>query len=128
MTAAASTTNAISASSANTSPAPMCQSACRVGLAIGHTRYATAGGTILRNVQPLFADLAFGGFAVAHNGNLTNAAICAIASFRTARSSNRRRHRVHPAAHRQVEEARAWSIASSKRCTDPRRLRAGRAD
>jgi amidophosphoribosyltransferase len=41
--------------------------------AIGHTRYATSGGTILRNVQPLFADLAFGGFAVAHNGNLTNA-------------------------------------------------------
>ena len=41
--------------------------------AIGHTRYATQGGTILRNVQPLFADLALGGFAVAHNGNLTNA-------------------------------------------------------
>jgi amidophosphoribosyltransferase len=42
--------------------------------AIGHTRYATTGGTILRNVQPLFAELAFGGFAIAHNGNLTNAA------------------------------------------------------
>jgi len=41
--------------------------------AIGHTRYATSGGTILRNVQPLFADLALGGFAIAHNGNLTNA-------------------------------------------------------
>ncbi len=41
--------------------------------AIGHTRYATHGGTILRNVQPLFAELAFGGFAIAHNGNLTNA-------------------------------------------------------
>jgi amidophosphoribosyltransferase len=41
--------------------------------AIGHTRYATQGGTILRNVQPLFADLALGGFAVAHNGNFTNA-------------------------------------------------------
>lgn len=41
--------------------------------AIGHTRYATSGGTILRNVQPLFADLALGGFALAHNGNLTNA-------------------------------------------------------
>jgi len=41
--------------------------------AIGHTRYATQGGTILRNVQPFFADLAIGGFAVAHNGNLTNA-------------------------------------------------------
>jgi len=40
---------------------------------IGHTRYATSGGTILRNAQPLFADLALGGFAIAHNGNLTNA-------------------------------------------------------
>lgn len=41
--------------------------------AIGHNRYATTGDTMLRNVQPLFADLATGGFAVAHNGNLTNA-------------------------------------------------------
>lgn len=41
--------------------------------AIGHTRYSTTGGTILRNVQPMFADLAEGGFAVCHNGNLTNA-------------------------------------------------------
>ncbi|MBV8457706.1 MAG: amidophosphoribosyltransferase, partial [Acetobacteraceae bacterium] len=41
--------------------------------AIGHNRYATTGGTILRNVQPLYADFEFGGFAVAHNGNLTNA-------------------------------------------------------
>ncbi|HCP00540.1 MAG: amidophosphoribosyltransferase [Alphaproteobacteria bacterium] len=41
--------------------------------AIGHVRYSTMGETILRNVQPLFADLAGGGFAIAHNGNLTNA-------------------------------------------------------
>jgi amidophosphoribosyltransferase len=41
--------------------------------AIGHVRYSTTGDTILRNVQPLFAELAFGGFAVGHNGNLTNA-------------------------------------------------------
>jgi amidophosphoribosyltransferase len=40
--------------------------------AIGHVRYSTTGETILRNVQPLFAELAGGGFAVAHNGNLTN--------------------------------------------------------
>lgn len=43
------------------------------GSAIGHNRYATTGGTILRNVQPLYADFEFGGLAVAHNGNLTNA-------------------------------------------------------
>ncbi len=41
--------------------------------AIGHNRYSTTGETILRNVQPLFADLWGGGFAIAHNGNLTNA-------------------------------------------------------
>jgi amidophosphoribosyltransferase len=41
--------------------------------AVGHVRYSTTGDTILRNVQPLFAELAFGGFAVGHNGNLTNA-------------------------------------------------------
>ena len=40
--------------------------------AIGHTRYATAGGSTLRNVQPMFADLESGGIAIAHNGNLTN--------------------------------------------------------
>jgi amidophosphoribosyltransferase len=41
-------------------------------VAVGHVRYATTGATILRNVQPLFAELAAGGLAVAHNGNLTN--------------------------------------------------------
>nr|WP_294849904.1 amidophosphoribosyltransferase [uncultured Sphingomonas sp.] len=42
-------------------------------VAIGHNRYSTTGETALRNVQPLFAELATGGFAVAHNGNLSNA-------------------------------------------------------
>ncbi|GGO89852.1 amidophosphoribosyltransferase [Stakelama pacifica] len=41
--------------------------------AVGHVRYSTTGETALRNVQPLYADLASGGFAVAHNGNLSNA-------------------------------------------------------
>ena len=40
--------------------------------AIGHTRYSTAGGSHIRNVQPMFADLDTGGIAIAHNGNLTN--------------------------------------------------------
>jgi len=40
--------------------------------AIGHVRYSTTGETILRNVQPLFAELEGGGFAVGLNGNLTN--------------------------------------------------------
>lgn len=41
--------------------------------AIGHNRYSTTGDTVVRNVQPLFADFASGGFAIGHNGNLTNA-------------------------------------------------------
>ena len=39
---------------------------------LGHVRYSTTGETILRNVQPLFAELSAGGLAVAHNGNITN--------------------------------------------------------
>ena len=42
-------------------------------MAIGHVRYSTTGETMLRNVQPLFADFEFGGLAIGHNGNLTNA-------------------------------------------------------
>ena len=42
-------------------------------MAIGHNRYSTSGETLLRNVQPFYADLSMGGFALAHNGNLTNA-------------------------------------------------------
>ncbi len=40
---------------------------------IGHVRYSTTGNTIARNIQPLFSDLDVGGFALCHNGNLTNA-------------------------------------------------------
>jgi amidophosphoribosyltransferase len=41
-------------------------------MAMGHVRYSTTGETILRNVQPLFAELEVGGIAIAHNGNFTN--------------------------------------------------------
>jgi amidophosphoribosyltransferase len=40
--------------------------------AIGHVRYSTAGGSHIRNAQPLAVDYARGSIAVAHNGNLTN--------------------------------------------------------
>ncbi len=40
--------------------------------AIGHVRYSTTGDSKPENLQPLFANLAIGGFACAHNGNLTN--------------------------------------------------------
>ncbi len=42
-------------------------------MASGHVRYSTTGGSGLRNVQPLHADLARGGFSIAHNGNISNA-------------------------------------------------------
>ena len=42
-------------------------------IATGHVRYSTTGETALRNVQPLYAELQSGGFAVAHNGNISNA-------------------------------------------------------
>lgn len=42
-------------------------------LAIGHTRYSTAGDTALHNAQPLSVACSKGQIAVAHNGNLTNA-------------------------------------------------------
>ncbi len=40
--------------------------------AIGHVRYTTAGGSHIKNAQPLAVDCAHGSIAVAHNGNLTN--------------------------------------------------------
>ncbi len=42
-------------------------------LSIGHNRYSTAGGSSLKNVQPLLARFAMGSVAIAHNGNLVNA-------------------------------------------------------
>jgi len=51
------------------------QIACLPGdHAIGHTRYSTAGDTVLLNAQPFLVDCNKGQIAVAHNGNITNAA------------------------------------------------------
>src|ERR1700722_2709835 len=43
-------------------------------MAVGHTRYSTTGSSQLKNAQPLTVDCARGQIAIAHNGNLTNAA------------------------------------------------------
>jgi amidophosphoribosyltransferase len=43
-------------------------------IAIGHNRYSTAGSSVLKNVQPIVANFALGSLAIAHNGNLVNAA------------------------------------------------------
>ena len=42
-------------------------------VAAGHVRYSTTGEAVLRNVQPLYAELQSGGFAISHNGNISNA-------------------------------------------------------
>jgi len=44
-------------------------------IAIGHTRYTTAGSSKIENAQPLFFRYAQGSMAVAHNGNLVNASV-----------------------------------------------------
>ncbi len=44
-------------------------------LSLGHNRYSTTGETAHRNIQPLFAEYESGGFALSHNGNLTNASL-----------------------------------------------------
>src|SRR5262249_22749252 len=43
-------------------------------MAIGHTRYSTAGSSSIENAQPVLARSRGGFIALAHNGNLTNAA------------------------------------------------------
>jgi amidophosphoribosyltransferase len=42
-------------------------------MAIGHVRYSTTGSSVIANAQPIVANYKYGGLAVAHNGNLTNA-------------------------------------------------------
>ncbi len=46
-------------------------------LAIGHTRYSTTGASEWRNAQPVFRAVGRAGFALGHNGNLTNTATLA---------------------------------------------------
>ena len=58
-------------------------------LAIGHTRYSTAGDTVLLNAQPFSVACNKGRVAVAHNGNITNAARAARATWSGAAPSSR---------------------------------------
>ncbi len=53
---------------------PAALSALKGDIALGHVRYSTTGSSVLKNAQPLMVDYARGTIAVAHNGNLTNAA------------------------------------------------------
>jgi amidophosphoribosyltransferase len=49
-------------------------SSLKGNIAIGHTRYSTTGSSVLRNVQPMLSTGHMGDFALAHNGDLVNAA------------------------------------------------------
>ena len=85
--------------------------------AIGHVRYSTTGETILRNVQPLFAELDGGGFAVGHNGNLTNGLTLRRQLVREGammQSTTDTEVILHLVA--RVADATASSTASSKAC------------
>ncbi len=90
-------------------------------IAIGHTRYSTTGSSHLRNAQPLTVDCARGQIAIAHNGNLTNAA--QLRDELEAKGSifqTTRRQRDHPPSAgaadpaRPGEQPRAQPCAASK--------------
>ena len=87
---------------------------------IGHVRYSTTGGTILRNVQPLFADLAGGGFAVCHNGNLTNALTLRQQLIQTGRSVSQPPIRKSFCIWSHKAGVRGWLKNSSTRCGQSR--------
>ena len=89
--------------------------------AVGHVRYSTTGETILRNVQPLFAELNAGGFAVGHNGNLTNGLTLRRELVREGammQSTTDTEVILHLVA--RVHAATASSTASSRRCARSR--------
>ncbi len=105
--------------------------------AVGHVRYSTTGEPSLRNVQPLFAELASGGIAIGHNGNLTNAltlrrqlaedgAICQsttdteVILHLMARSAKRRVIERFIDAIRQIEGAYALTALSENRLVGAR--------
>ena len=88
-------------------------------LAIGHTRYSTAGESRLANAQPILIDCAHGQIAVAHNGNLVNAARAARrARARRLDLPDEQRHRSAAASLRAVEgdhrSRRRWSSRSRR--------------
>ena len=61
-------------------------------LAIGHNRYSTTGSSSWQNAQPVYRSVGDAGFALGHNGNLTNTAELA-AGARDAAGHDRRTRR-----------------------------------
>ena len=86
-------------------------------IAIGHTRYSTAGESKLENAQPFLIDCAHGQIAVAHNGNLVNARevrdelVCSGSIFQTGSDTEVVLHLYARSKAPTVEEALTESIA-----------------
>ncbi len=97
---------------------------CRASMAIGHTRYSTAGDTAL-NAQPFSVDCNKGRIAVAHNGNITNAASCAASWKAAAPSSRLKRHRSDSAPGGALPRAHPGCRAARGAAAAGRRLLAG---
>ena len=92
-------------------------------MAVGHVRYSTTGATILRNVQPLFAELNAGGFAVGHNGNLTNGLTLAPRTGEERRDDAvDHRHRGDPASGRAVQARPLHRPLHRSRCARSKAL------
>ena len=97
--------------------------------AIGHTRYSTAGGSFLRNGQPMFADLLAGGIAIAHNGNPDQLPDHARTVGRGRRDLPvDLRLRGHSAPYRAFAEKPGGGEVHRRLATGRRRIRAGGAD
>ena len=85
--------------------------------AIGHTRYSTAGGTILRNVQPLFADFDVGRLCPWPQRQPDQLPSPCANSWSARRDLPiDLRHRGHPAPDRPLAETAHSSSASSRPC------------
>jgi len=86
-------------------------------IAIGHTRYSTAGESKIENAQPFLIDCAHGQIAVAHNGNLVNARelrdelVCNGSIFQTGSDTEVILHLYARSKATSVEEALVESIA-----------------
>ena len=94
-------------------------------IAIGHTRYSTAGDTVCCNAQPFSVDCNKGRIAVAHNGNITNALELRADLERGGDLSGLQRHRSHSAPGRAFPRTHAGRRAARRAAATRRRIFAG---
>ena len=99
-------------------------------LAIGHVRYSTTGSSSWRNAQPVYRSVGDAGFALGHNGNLTNTAELAarlgmLPGMTAGRDELRLHHRLR--ARRRADRPRVARRAALRRPRPRARARAGAA-